>query len=118
MARRTFFKNGTAHPDPADNGRYGAPKIHPGCGTCVHPERARIEALYVSGLSLDKLAAQFPPLKRGAIYRHCRSHLSDVQKINYLAGPAAIADLANLAAQENRSVIEYLAIIRSILSTR
>jgi len=32
-----------------------------------------------------------------------------------LAGPAAIADLANLAAQENRGVIEYLSIVRSVL---
>jgi len=113
--KRSFFKNGTPKPDPADNGCHGAPKVHRGCGTCAHPERARIEALYVAGDSLDKLAAQFPPLKRDAIFRHCRSHLSDATKISYLAGPAAIADLANLAARENRGVIEYLAIIRSIL---
>jgi hypothetical protein len=54
-------------------------------------------------------------LKRDAIFRHCRSHLSDVQKVAYLAGPSAIADLANLAAQENRGIIDYAAIQRSLL---
>ena len=66
-------------------------------------------------MSLDQLAAQFPPLKRDATFRHCKNHLSDVQKVQYLAGPAAIADLVNQAVQEDRAIIDNYKIVRSEL---
>src|SRR3977135_3914934 len=65
--------------------------------------------LRVAGVSLDKLASQFD-LRRDAIHRHCKNHLTERARISYLAGPAAIADLANAAARENRSVLEYLTV--------
>jgi hypothetical protein len=49
------------------------------------------------------------------LWRHTRNHVSAETKISYLAGPAKLQDLANLAADENKSLIEYLAILRSIL---
>ena len=44
-----------------------------------------------------------------------RTHCSAETKVSYLAGPAKIQDLANLAADENKGLLEYLSIIRSIL---
>ncbi len=84
------------------------------CVVCHHPERVRIEALRTAGMSLDKLSEQFG-IHRDAIWRHCENHVSDETKASYLLGPAKIADLANAAADESRSVIDYLTITRSIL---
>jgi hypothetical protein len=42
-------------------------------------------------------------------------HVSQETKIGYLAGPVKLNELANLAATENKSLIEYLSILRSIL---
>ena len=86
----------------------------PRCQVCIHPERIRIEALHVGGVSLDGLQAEFG-LQRDAIHRHCKNHVTKMAKINYLAGPVQIATLAQAAARENKSILEYLVVIRSIL---
>jgi hypothetical protein len=84
------------------------------CQVCRHPERIRIEALHVGGVTLDALEAEFG-LQRDAIHRHCKNHVSRIAKVNYLAGPVQIATLAQAAARENKSILEYLSVIRSIL---
>lgn len=84
------------------------------CAICKHPERARIEALRLAGVSLDKLAEQFA-VHRDAVWRHMERHVTDEKKINYLIGPGKIARLAEIAAEESQSVIDYLAILRSAL---
>ena len=84
------------------------------CSICKHPERARIEALRVSGVTLEALAEQFG-LGRDAIFRHCKSHMSAETKASYLLGSAKIANLAEQAAKEGRSLLDYLVIVRSIL---
>jgi hypothetical protein len=84
------------------------------CRVCCHPERIRIEALHVGAVSLDALEAEFG-IQRDAIHRHCKNHVSRLAKVNYLAGPVQIATLAQAAAREGKSVLEYLPIIRSIL---
>jgi hypothetical protein len=113
---RGHFQNGTPWCDltPSAAVEAASPERHIGCKVCHHAERVRIEALKVAGVSLDKLAAQFG-IRRDAIHRHCKNHLTERARISYLAGPAAIADLANAAARENRSVLEYLTVIRSVL---
>ncbi len=85
------------------------------CAVCNHPERARIEALHAAGVSLDQLAAQFDA-HRDSIWRHCKSHMSEQTKASYLLGPAAIAELSKQAAIEGRSVLDYLSIVRSVLT--
>jgi hypothetical protein len=85
-----------------------------GCHVCNHPERVRIEALRVAGVSIDKLGEQFD-VHRDAVWRHCTHHMTDEAKASYLLGPAKIADLCNLAAGENRSLIDYLAVARSLV---
>jgi hypothetical protein len=84
------------------------------CAVCRHPERARIEALRASGASLDSLARKFK-VHRDAVWRHWQSHCSPDLKIQYLAGPATIAELKERAAKEDGAVIDYLTTLRSIL---
>ena len=104
------FKNGTPWTEPQNYlegdrdgmtkhefvaARRPAPTVKPvrGCHVCAHPERVRIEALRVSGVSIDKLAEQFG-VHRDAIWRHCNKHMSEETKASYLMGPSQIADLA------------------------
>jgi hypothetical protein len=70
---------------------------HANCRLCHHPERYRIEALHIGGVSLDALEAEFG-IQRDAIHRHCKNHVTKIAKINYLAGPVQIATLARAAA--------------------
>jgi hypothetical protein len=106
------FEAGDSHETPA---RTRQAKVGRGrCQVCRHPERIRIEALHVGGVTLDALEAEFG-LQRDAIHRHCKNHVSRIAKVNYLAGPVQIATLAQAAARENKSILEYLSVIRSIL---
>ena len=84
------------------------------CVVCHHPERVRIEALRANDVSLDVLSAQFA-IHRDAIWRHCTNHVTEEAKIKYLMGKGQIASLATQAAEEGRSVLDYLTITRSIL---
>jgi hypothetical protein len=84
------------------------------CLVCHHPERIRIEALRANDVSLDVLSAQFG-IGRDAIWRHCNNHVTEEAKIKYLMGKGQIATLAKQAAEEGRSVLDYLVITRSIL---
>ena len=118
---RGFFKNGTAHVQPAADREYaekarqdaiGRPVR--GCKVCHHAERHRIEALRVAGVSIDKLSEQFG-VHRDAIWRHCTKHVTDEARASYLLGPSKIAELAVRAADESRSIIDYLTITRSLV---
>jgi hypothetical protein len=84
------------------------------CAICRHPERERIEALRVSGASLDSLAKKFR-VHRDAIWRHHKDHISADLKTAYLAGPATIAELKERAVAEGGSILDYLGILRSVL---
>jgi hypothetical protein len=106
------FENGDSFTTPVrtHQGRVGRGR----CRVCKHPERIRIEALHIGGVTLDALEAEFG-IQRDAIHRHCKNHVSRIAKVNYLAGPVQIATLAQAAARENKSIHEYLSVIRSIL---
>ena len=69
------------------------------CGLCSHPERARVEALRVAGVSLRVLSAQFD-LSKDIIHRHCTEHVSPQRKAELTCGPAKVEQLANAAADE------------------
>jgi hypothetical protein len=84
------------------------------CQICHHPERQRIEMAHVSGRSIDDIGPEFG-VHRDAVWRHMTKHVTQETKVRYLCGPIKLGELANLAADEHRSVIEYLAILRSIL---
>lgn len=85
------------------------------CKVCRHPERWRVELLKAGGASLDALAEKFA-LDRDSIHRHWHLHVSDESKASYLCGPAQLAELGEKAAIEGDSVLDYLRMIRTVLT--
>ncbi|WP_294532601.1 hypothetical protein [uncultured Rhodoblastus sp.] len=65
-------------------------------------------------MTLDRLSERFG-LQRDAIWRHMGRHVTDERKAGYLIGPAKIAELADIAAEESQSVLDYYGILRSAL---
>jgi hypothetical protein len=85
----------------------------PVCSICAHPDRTRIEALRCAGASLDACSAKFS-ISRDSLHRHMHAHVSEDAKSQYLAN-VPIAELAQLAASEGVSVLQYASLVRSIL---
>ncbi len=126
---KEYFKNGTEVPPESAEARRrrerqelrerqaaDAQKKPRGrrCQVCLHPERQRIEALHVTGVGIDKLADRFG-VHRDSIWRHMQRHVSEEAKASYLIGPGRVAQLAEVAAEENGSLLDYLKILRSTL---
>jgi hypothetical protein len=84
------------------------------CQVCRHDERWRIELLHAGGASFEALAAKFG-VDRDAIWRHWHDHVTDEAKAGYLCGPAELATLAERAAIEGDSVLDYLRLCRTVL---
>jgi hypothetical protein len=84
------------------------------CQICRHAERERIEALRASGASLESLARKFK-VHKDAVWRHWKEHVSADLKVQYLAGPAMIAELKERAVAEGGSILDHLTILRSVL---
>jgi hypothetical protein len=94
---------------------YKARPARPGkCAICTHPERPRIEMLRVSGVPLRAIAEQFG-CSKDSVHRHFLNHVSQKRRAELVAGPAAVEQLANAAAAESKSLLDYLGIARSIL---
>jgi hypothetical protein len=94
---------------------YKARPARPGqCSTCNHPERTRIEMLRVGGTPLRVLEQQFD-LSKDSIYRHFKAHVSHERRAELMVGPAKVEQLANAAADESKSLLDYLGIARSVL---
>jgi hypothetical protein len=85
----------------------------PVCSICAHPDRTRIEALRCAGASLDAVAKKFA-VSRDSVFRHHANHVDEAAKAQYLAS-APIEELAQLAASEGVSVLQYLSLVRSVL---
>jgi hypothetical protein len=71
--------------------------------------------LKAGGASLDSLEKKFG-LERDCIHRHWHLHVSDEVKASYLCGPAQLAELGEKAAIEGDSVLDYLRMIRTVLT--
>jgi hypothetical protein len=71
-------------------------------------------ALRASGASLESLARKFK-VHKDAVWRHWKDHVSVDLKVQYLAGPATIAELKERAVAEGGSILDHLTILRSIL---
>jgi hypothetical protein len=84
------------------------------CSACYHPERARIEALRVNGVSLRVLSDKFG-ISKDSVSRHFKTHVSGARRAELLAGPARVEQLANAAADESQALVDYLSITRSVL---
>jgi len=86
----------------------------PRCRVCRHDDRWRIELLRAGGASFEALARKFD-LDKDAIWRHWRGHVTDEAKATYLCGPADMEKLAEKAASEGDSVLDYFRMCRSTL---
>lgn len=68
--------------------------------------------LICAGMSLDKVSERFG-LHRMALYRHWKKHVCEDRKAAFALGPAHLADLQELVAEEGESRLDYLKILRS-----
>jgi hypothetical protein len=84
------------------------------CITCRHSERARIDLALASGRPLRDVAREFG-LHKDCLQRHWQNHVSEERKLQLVGGPVALDKLARKAAEEDRSLIDYYAILRSQL---
>jgi hypothetical protein len=86
---------------------------HRACTICQHENRALIEAAKVAGLSSEAVAAKYG-VSVDAVYRHVRNHLSEEDRLSYLAD-IPIKDLAAKAADEGVALLDYFRVIRGTL---
>ena len=84
------------------------------CGVCSHKDRARIEMLRVGGVPLRVLSKQFS-VSKNSVWRHFEKHVSPQRRAELTAGPAKVEQLANAAADESKSLLDYLGIARAVL---
>jgi hypothetical protein len=70
--------------------------------------------LRCAGTPYRVLAEKFD-LGKDAIVRHFHNHVTDARKAELMVGPAQVEDLAVAAADESRTVLDFLAITRSVL---
>ena len=85
----------------------------PVCSICRSEHRALIEQARIVGCSLDTISAKYS-VSRDAVFRHMRAHVSEDLRAEYLAA-VPLAELAQKAASEGLSVLQYLSIVRSTL---
>jgi hypothetical protein len=91
-------------------------KKGPPCIVCRHPDRSRIEALRLAGASLDSIAAKFQ-ISRDSIHRHMHRHVSEADRLAYIVD-IPVQELAQRAANEGVSLLDYFAIVRATLMTQ
>jgi hypothetical protein len=86
------------------------------CKVCCLPagDQAVLERLFVGGASKESLARRFN-VSRFAVLRHTRNHLTDARKSELMMGPIKVGELVNKAADESKSLLEYLGVVRSVL---
>ena len=77
-------------------------------------DQAVLERLFVGGASKELLARRFN-VSRFAVLRHTRNHLTDARKSELMMGPIKVGELVNRAADELKSLLDYLGVMRSVL---
>jgi hypothetical protein len=80
------------------------------CTVCIHPDRFLVEAEVVAGISRRAIAAKHS-LGLRALFRHMKTHVTAEERAEILAD-IPMAELAERAAREGVSLLDYLAIIR------
>ncbi len=84
------------------------------CTICKHPEKGRMELALASGRSMKSVYTEFK-VSKDSLGRHWRICVNTKHRAELLTRPIEIGQLAELAAAENRSLLEYLGILRSAL---
>ena len=75
-----------------------------------------MRAAKVAGVSGDIVAAKYQ-VSRDALYRHCRNHLTEEDRLSYIAD-IPIKDLAAKASEQGVALLDYFAIIRGTLMSQ
>jgi hypothetical protein len=84
------------------------------CSVCRHTEKEKIELLRSSGVPVRTLAERFG-LKKDAVNRHFHLHITERRRAELLVGQTRLAELAEAAASESKTLLEYLQITRGIV---
>lgn len=79
----------------------------PDCTVCAHPERARIDALLVDGLSPAKIAVRFD-IHKDALVRHNKAHMGGalVELKKEMQSSSALTRLEDLYERTNRLLVQ------------
>lgn len=86
------------------------------CMVCNHAELYRIELALRKGVSCAAVGKKYG-ISKSAAWRHWNNHVSDERKNQLAAGPLSINELAERAADQNMSVMDYLDITKTRLMT-
>lgn len=84
------------------------------CQLCGHAERFRAELMLAGGASAKAVGEKFD-LSHHAVWRHWTNHVATERKAQLIAGPLKLSQLAERAAEEGLSLIDYLRLVRSTL---
>lgn len=87
------------------------------CTICAHAQRYQIELALVSGVSCRAVAKKYT-VSRDAAWRHLRNHVPPERRAELVAGPLKPHELAERAADEGMSLLEYVAMVRNSLMAR
>lgn len=87
------------------------------CTICAHEQRYQIELAIVSGVSRRAIAKKYKT-SADAIWRHAHNHVPPERRTELVAGPLKPAELAERAADEGMTLLEYLSMMRNALMAR
>ena len=87
------------------------------CTICAHPQRYQIELAIVSGVSRRAIGKKYG-LSSDAVWRHGRNHVPPERRTELVAGPLKPAELAQRAADEGMTLLEYTSMVRNTLMAR
>lgn len=87
------------------------------CTICADPRRYQIELALVSGVSCRAVGRKYS-VSRDAAWRHLRNHVPPERRAELVAGPLKPAELAERAADEGMTLLEYVSMVRNALMAR
>jgi len=87
------------------------------CTICAHPQRYQIELAIVSGVSRRAIGKKYA-VSADAVWRHAHNHVPPERRSELVAGPLKPAELAQRAADEGVSLLEYTSMVRNALMAR
>lgn len=87
------------------------------CTICASTQRYEIELALVSGVSCRAVGKKYR-VSRDAAWRHLRKHVPPERRAELVAGPLKPAQLAERAADEGMTLLEYVAMVRNSLMAR
>lgn len=87
------------------------------CTICGHARRYEIELAIVSGVSRRAIGKKYS-VSADAVWRHAHNHVPPERRAELVAGPLKPAELAQRAADEGLTLLEYVAMVRNSLMAR